>query len=165
MFLIWQKCFLLPFLITKALVGAFRKRKLEGTFFSSPGGRSWSRVWLPLPGNLGRGRATTQTLPPGRGWVGGMEVSGNGAGPFHLGPLTSTPKESSTSSLPTRVSGVISRVVGNWRAKGIAQRANNALGVEQRPSETSRVKSPENPPKKTGYKWSDLQKWNSIGLG
>ncbi|ETE63099.1 hypothetical protein L345_11148, partial [Ophiophagus hannah] len=35
-----------------------------------------------------------------------MEVAGNGVGPFHLGPLTSTPIESSTSSLPTRVSGV-----------------------------------------------------------
>ncbi|KAM6465385.1 uncharacterized protein PHA67_011623 isoform 2-T2 [Liasis olivaceus] len=31
-----------------------------------------------------------------------MEVAGDGVGPFHLGPLTSTPIESSTPSLPTR---------------------------------------------------------------
>ncbi|XP_070588494.1 uncharacterized protein [Erythrolamprus reginae] len=37
-----------------------------------------------------------------------MEVTGNGVGPFHLGPLTSTPIESSTSSLPTRADSLLS---------------------------------------------------------
>ncbi|XP_013928536.1 PREDICTED: protein FAM228B-like isoform X1 [Thamnophis sirtalis] len=37
-----------------------------------------------------------------------MEVEGDGVGPFHLGPLTSTPKESSTSSLPTRTDSLSS---------------------------------------------------------
>ncbi|XP_039182216.1 protein FAM228B isoform X6 [Crotalus tigris] len=37
-----------------------------------------------------------------------MEVAGNGVGPFHLGPLTSTPIESSTPSLATRADSLSS---------------------------------------------------------
>ncbi|KAK9411010.1 hypothetical protein NXF25_002185 [Crotalus adamanteus] len=58
--------------------------------------------------NLGRGRTTKWTLHPGRGWERGMEVAGNGVGPFHLGPLTSTPIESSTPSLATRADSLSS---------------------------------------------------------
>ncbi|XP_063173842.1 protein FAM228B isoform X2 [Candoia aspera] len=37
-----------------------------------------------------------------------MEVAGDGMGPFHLGPLTSTPIESSTPNLPTRADSLSS---------------------------------------------------------